>query len=139
MSALKKYLIGFGFAMIGLFGGFVTMFISILVGSFFIVDDPADSTPVTVGILVAHTVSFMTYLLLVSLPMMHMAWRKGSFCKNFHALVFGALPLTLFFLRDTITPTMRFFVLWLLASLAVYHIAVIYSRYRRRKEILGQH
>ena len=134
MSALKRYLVGFIFSMIGLFGGLAIIFLTTLIGSLFIVNGPADSIPVIVGILVAQVVSFIVYLLLVFFPMLYMAWKKGSQCKNFHSIVFGILPLALLFLRDAIIPPVRLSILFILASLAVYHFAIIYSRYYRGKK-----
>src|SRR3990167_3408218 len=110
MSTLKKFLTGLRFAVVGLFVGAIVVSLSALANN------------------------LLVYLILIGFPMIFIASKKGSRCVTFHTLTFTVMPLAIFFLRDFIIVPVRGMILWILASLAVYHIAVIYSRYRRRKE-----
>lgn len=118
MSILKRYLVGFGFSMIGLFGGAIVVYFTALMNSLWV------------------------YLLLIGFPMIFIASKKGSGCVTFHTLTFTVWPLAILFLKDFIISPVRVLILWTLASLAMYHIAVIYARYRRHKrlnkEVLGR-
>lgn len=131
MSTQKSGLGVFGFSIIGALCGFLIIIISNAAGK--IILEMNNALPIAEAIITAKFTFNIVYVILVGVPMAYLALKKESWCFWFHIFFFICMPTSILTSNKFFTPLTRWLLLWILASMAAYHIAVICSRYRRGK------